>query len=121
MAMESRAYALLVANPTLVGQVPAARVFKSGYAGENPVAPYITIQEIGAVALGYIADRPGMDRFRPTVKVYAADEGTCKAIAAIVRDTLEVAGYSVVSDGPEFDEQAKLFVHLSDWHLHESR
>lgn len=121
MAMESKAYALLVANPALVALVPAARVFKSGYAGQSPAAPYITIQEIGTVPLNYMADRPGMDRFRPTVKVYAEDEGACREIAGIVRDTLELAGHGVVSDGPEFDEMAKLYVHLSDWHLHESR
>lgn len=121
MAMESTAHALLVANPALTALVPAARVFKSGYAGEKVVAPYITIQEIGTVPLNYIEGRPGMDSFRPTVKIMAEEEGQCRQIAQIVRDTLELDGYCLLSDGPEFDEEAKVFVHLSDWRFHLNR
>ena len=121
MAMESPAYALLVANPVLTAIVAAGRIHKSGYAGEKATAPYITIQEIGTAPLNYMAGRPGMDLFRPTVKVMAETEGQCKQIAEIVRDTLELDGQCIVSDGPEFDAEAKLFVHFSDWHFHQSR
>lgn len=121
MAMESSAYALLTANPTLLAKVPKAQIHKSGYAGEKPVLPYITIQEIGTVPYNYLAGRPGMDSFRPTIKVHAETEGQCREIAEIVRDTLELDAYCVLADGPEKDFETRIFVHLSDWRFHLSR
>lgn len=121
MAMESPAYALLAANAALTTLVPVARIFKSGYAGENPAKPYITIQEIGGSPYNYVAGRPGMDVFRPTVKVYSETEGQCKQIATAVRDALELDAHGLIFDGPEQDFETKLFVHLSDWHFHTSR
>lgn len=115
--MESPTYDLLVANSALTALVPAARVFKSGFAGDSPVAPYITIQEIGGVPENYMAGRPGMDRFRPTVKVCSKDEAQCKQIARIVRDTLELDAQCIVFDGPEVDAETRLFVHMSDWNF----
>lgn len=121
MAMESPVWALLAANPALTAIVPASAIFKSGYAGEKTLDRYITIQEIGTAPQNYIADRPGIDQFRPTVKVMSRDEGECKRIAEIVRDTLELDGHCIVADGPEFDAEAKVFMHLSDWHFYVNR
>jgi hypothetical protein len=121
MAMESPAYALLAAYAPLTALVPSARIRKSGYAGESPVAPYITIQEIGGAPANYIAGRPGMDLFRPTVKVVAATEAESKTIAGHVRDALELSGHCLLFDGPEYESEVKLYVHFSDWHFHVSR
>jgi len=121
MAMESPAYALLAAYAPLTALVPAARIRKSGYAGESPVAPYITIQEIGGVPGNYIADRPGMDSFRPTIKVIAETEAQAKAIGAHVLAALELHGNCLLFDGPEFEAETRLFVWFADFRFHASR
>lgn len=115
MALESPAWSLLSAYAPLVALVPAARIRKSGYAGESPVAPYITIQEIGGAPSNYVAGRPGIDSFRPSIKVVAATEAAAKTIAGHVRDALELAGYCELFDGPEFEVETKLFLHFQDW------
>lgn len=121
MAMESPVYMLLAATPGITDLVPAASIYKSGAAAENAAAPYITIQEIGTTPENYIAGRPGLDRFRPTVKVMAATEGQCRLIAERVRDALELDAHCLIADGPEQDTETRLFVHFSDWHFHINR
>lgn len=121
MAMESPVFALLAAHAPLVALVPKARIRKAGYAGEAPTAPYITLQEIGGAPNNYLAARPGIDSFRPTVKVIAETESQAKLIASHVRDALELDGNCLVFDGPEFESETKLFVHFSDWRFFTSR
>ncbi|KRG38824.1 hypothetical protein ARC78_15205 [Stenotrophomonas pictorum JCM 9942] len=121
MAMESPVYMLLAATPALLALVPAASIYKSGIAAENAVAPYITIQEIATTPQNYVAGRPGIDTFRPTVKVMAETEGQCRKIAELVRDALELDGHCLIADGPEQDTETRLFVHFSDWHFHINR
>jgi hypothetical protein len=121
MAMESPAWTLLAAYAPLVALVPAARIRKSGYAGESPVAPYITIQEIGGAPQNYVAERPGIDSFRPTIKVVAVTEASAKTIAAHVRDALELRGYCELFIGPEFEVESKLFICILDWRFYVSR
>lgn len=121
MAMESPAWSMLAAYTPLTALVPSARIRKSGYAGESPVAPYITIQEIGGSPANYVAGRPGMDSFRPSIKVVASTEAQARTIAGHVRDALELSGHCLLSDGPEFEMETKLYLHMSDWRFHVNR
>ena len=121
MAMESPAYALLSSYAPLTAIVPAARIHKSGYAGEAPVAPFITIQEIGGISVNYVAGRPGVDTFRPTVKVVAATEAQAKLIGSHVLAALELSGHCLLFDGPDFEADTKLYVWFTDFRFYVNR
>lgn len=119
MAMESPAWDLLTADAAITALVPIARIRK-GFAGESPPLPYIVLEQ-GANPLNYVAGRPGMDVFRTTVKVVAADTKQCNAIAELVRDALELAAVGIFADGPTFEADTKVYLHMSDWRFHTAR
>lgn len=112
--IESPTWKLLAANPALIAIVPKLRIFKA-HAGDSPATPYIVIEEISGAPENYTSDRPGIDNFRATVKVVTLDAVQSRQIATLVRDTLETEATCHFMEGPLYENETKLMLHLSDW------
>lgn len=90
MAMTAPVYPLLSTAPAVLALVPASRIHAQGHAGNTPTAPYITWTLVSGVPGNYVAGRPGFDTYRVQVDCWAADAAQAQAVAAAVRDTLEL-------------------------------
>lgn len=121
MAMVPPVYALLSADAAVTALVPASRIRGQGYAGETPVAPYITWQTVSGVPANYIAGRPGIDAFRVQIDIWANDATSAKQIATAVRDALELNAHCVSIMGESFEADTKLFRYSYDWAFHTPR
>lgn len=113
MAMTAPVYALLSGDAAVTALV-ADRIHAQGYAGDAPQAPYITWQLVSGVPEGYVAGRPGVDRFRVQVDAWAADAATAQAVAAAIRDALELSA-SCVGVIEERDAETGLYRYSGDW------
>ena len=117
MAMVPPVFSILAAAPAVTALVPSSRIRGQGYAGESPVAPYITWQLVDGLPENYLGSRPGIDTFRVQIDCWANDAAQSKAIAAAVRDALEPHGLCVAIFGDDYDAETKLYRYGFDWSL----
>ncbi|MEJ7746058.1 MAG: DUF3168 domain-containing protein [Luteimonas sp.] len=121
MAMSPPVYAILSGDAAVTALVPAARIKGQSYAGESPIAPYITWQIISGGPENYLADRPGMDVFRVQIDIWAVSAASAKAIAALVRDALEPHAYCLNIFADDYEPDTKLYRYGYDWNFHTLR
>lgn len=115
MALVPPVYEILSASGAVTALVPATRIRGQGYAGETPVAPYITWQVVSGQPENYTGNRPGIDQHRVQVDCWAATAAQSKQIAAAVRDALEPHAQCVAVFGDDYDTEAKLYRFGADW------
>lgn len=107
--------------PAVTALVPSARIRGQGFAGDNPVAPYITWQGVGGEAETYIADPTRLYRTRVQIDCWAKTMDDALAIAAAVHDALDDHGQPAMAPIEDYDQDARLYRVLQDWHLHATR
>ena len=108
-------FQLLSGAAAVVALVPASRIRGQGYAGETPVAPYITWQIVDGLPENYTGNRPGMDTFRVQVDCWSTTAAGAKQVAEACRDALEPHAQCVAIFGDDYDSEAGLYRYGFDW------
>jgi hypothetical protein len=121
MAIVPPVFEILSATAAVTALVPAIRIRGQGYAGETPVAPYITWQVVSGLPENYTSNRPGIDQHRVQVDCWATTAAQSRAIATAVRNALEPHGQCVAVFGDDYDTEARLYRFGFDWSIWSNR
>ncbi|QQE90486.1 DUF3168 domain-containing protein [Azotobacter chroococcum] len=93
--------ALLGSNPT--------RLYPFGEAPQGVVYPYVVWQTITGSPEKYLAGRPDMDGYTLQVDVYADTGSSARAVAAALRDAIELQAYVTRWGGESVDPETKRY------------
>ncbi|WP_443690418.1 tail completion protein gp17 [Pseudomonas sp.] len=97
----------------LLGTSPT-RLYPFGEAPQDTVNPYAVWQMITGSPENYLAGRPDVDDFTLQVDAYAPTGSQVRAIAAAIRDAIELQAYIIRWGGESRDPQTKTYRYSFD-------
>lgn len=103
----------------LLGSKPV-RLYPFGGAPQDVVKPYAVWQQVGGAPENYLAGRPDVDAYTLQVDVYADSAAIARAVAAAIRDAIELRASIVAWRGESRDPETKNYRSSFDvdWFVH---
>lgn len=113
-------FALCNADPavvSLLGDSDFLRLYPAGQAPQNDEKPYAVFQVVGGNPENYLDRRPNVDRITVQVDAYARTATQCRAVAAAIRDAIELSCHITGWFGDSYEQITGLYrlTFQSDW------
>lgn len=113
-------FALCNADPavvSLLGDSDFLRLYPAGQAPQDDAKPYAVFQVVGGNPENYLDRRPNVDRFTVQVDAYAKTATQCRAVAAAIRDAIELSCHVTGWFGDQYEQVTGLYrlTFQSDW------
>ena len=103
----------------LLGSNPL-RFYPFGEAPQKVAKPYAVWQQVGGAPENYLAGRPDIDAYTLQVDVYADSAASSRAVAAAIRNAIELRAHIVAWRGESRDPETKNYRSSFDvdWFVH---